>query len=951
MSNQELLTALAEELSQGEETLRESIEALNDPCLPPECVGAIKDNYCDFTRRVADVAEAVNLSSLKSLMAFIDTNFSMYADTPIESRDQSEAAVLLQYWPTMLAEYIRNAADENTADELREFLGERGWPWRVDLEQFEGFIGELQALSNGEAPGVETAEEVPELTEADVSTQIPDDVSPKLLETFQVELPQATAELSGRIQQLAGGGCSLDDISDTRRVAHTLKGAANIVGVTGIANMTHHLEDVLEYLVNKQGRPTGPLAEMLTATVDCLEQMSEAALGTAEPPEQALETFGQLLDWKRRLTEEGSEAYEPIPLEQRRTAEEQTPAEPAAPAAEAPAGARTAGQVLDTLLSLAGELSSSNLLMEGRLQAATANAESLNRYHQALRNTMGTMQDLVYNQSLRRSAQGAGPGWDGAAGQFDPLEMDQYNEFHSVANLFTEMMDDLDDATTEMSRQLLEIRELLNQQDQINKQLDQSITSERLVSVKTVLPRLQRIVRQTCRMVEKQAELNVTGESLYVDNYILETVIDPILHILRNAIDHGIESPEQRAADGKPEAAAIDLSFERKGNYIVITCRDDGRGIDAAAVKRRALSLGLIGPEEIINEKDLHQLILQPGFSTKADATQVSGRGVGMDVVATRIAQLRGNLSIRSDEGRGTEFTISVPQSLLKTHVVLLRSEPYLYGILSSSFEQIIHVDAGRIVERDGKQYVDFANEDYEVKPIRELVGISAEHEPRPSRARETVILTRDDNGRTAVVIDEALGNGELVVKKVGRYVPKISGIAGTVLTAEGVAAPVFDLKELLRQPPMLVTEYLEQHADRSASAVNILIVDDSSSARRSLSQVARDAGYDVRTAIDGVEAVTLIEEHRPDLVLTDLEMPKMNGLELAAHLRASDRTRDLPIVMVTSRSTEKHKAQAMSTGINSYITKPYTNDDLVMELHQLLQPPAEAAGQEIMVR
>lgn len=950
MSNQELLAALAEELSQGEPILAESIGALNDPCLPQECVGEIKKTYCDFTRRVADVAEAINLASLKSLMAFIDTNLSMYADTPRQTRDQSEAAVLLQYWPTVLSDYIRNAGSPETAGELRDFLDEKGWPWRVDLDQFDGFIQELQALSAGEpndpigdgqsGEAEVSAQSGEALSKADVSTDIPDDVSPKLLETFQVELPQATAELSGRIQQLAGGGCTLEDISDARRVAHTLKGAANIVGVVGIANMTHHLEDLLEYLVNKKGRPTEAMAEMLTATVDCLEQMSEAALGMSEPPAQALEIFSQLLEWKGRLERNESEGIEPIPRgEQVRSdvAPSSEQPQPAAPT-QTPEAPRAAGKVLDTLLSLAGELSSSNLLTQGQLQAVTRNTESLNRYHQSLRTTMSNLQDLIYHQGLRRTAPGGKPGWDGVAGEFDPLEMDQYNEFHSIANLFAEMMDDVDDTTAEMSRQLAEIRELLNQQDQLNKQLDRSITAERLVSVKTVLPRLQRIVRQTCRMVEKQAELNVRGESLYVDNYILDTIIDPILHILRNAIDHGVESPAQRQAQGKPETAVIDLSFERKGNYIVVTCRDDGQGIDAEAVKEHALSLGLITPEEEVSEKDLHQLILQPGFSTKPDATQVSGRGVGMDVVANRISQLRGSLSIESRRGEGSEFTITVPQTLLKTHVVLLKSEDYLFGILSSSFEQIIHVGREQIVERGGKQFIDFANEDYEIVPVRELVGIAAPAPSAHKTGRETVILARDDHRRSAVIIDQALGNGQLVVKRVGKFMPKVNGIAGTVLSAEGVAAPVFDLKELLRQPPVLVTEFLERHADRGVSAVNILIVDDSSSARRSLSQVARDAGYDVRTAIDGVEAVTLIEEHRPDLVLTDLEMPKMNGLELAAHLRSTDETRDLPIVMVTSRSTEKHREQAMSTGVDSYITKPFTNDDLVMELHQLLR-------------
>jgi chemosensory pili system protein ChpA (sensor histidine kinase/response regulator) len=413
-------------------------------------------------------------------------------------------------------------------------------------------------------------------------------------------------------------------------------------------------------------------------------------------------------------------------------------------------------------------------------------------------------------------------------------------------------------------------------------------------------------------------------------------VTDPLLHILRNAVDHGIEPADERESKGKPETATIKLSFERIGNNIVVRCKDDGRGIDTAAVKNKALQIGLITPEQIVSEKELLELILQPGFSTRTGVNQVSGRGVGMDVVAKKIADLRGSLDIHSEEGKGAEFVITVPQMLLKAHVVLLRTEDLTFGILSSSFEQIVNLEQDFFVESGGAKRIKFNNRIYDIKYLAELLGISKRPDTADGKNR-AAILVNDNQIRSAVLIDEAVANGELVIKKIGKYVPRLGGMIGTVLTADGTAAPVFDLKDLLRRPSQLVADYLQQHRDEGSASVNVLIVDDSSSARRSLSQAAKDAGFDVRTAIDGVEAITLIEQMRPDLVLTDLEMPKMNGLELAAHLRATDSTRDLPIVMVTSRSTEKHKAQAISTGVNSYITKPFTNDDLIYEMHQLL--------------
>ena len=559
----------------------------------------------------------------------------------------------------------------------------------------------------------------------------------------------------------------------------------------------------------------------------------------------------------------------------------------------------------------------------------------MTRIYGRLRSNMGLLQDLVFSQGLRKSFVEAGRVDAGLEHSFDPLEMDQYNELHSIANLMTELMDDIGDISKSMMSQMAYMRELLSQQDQLDKELDQSITAERLVPIRTILPRMQRSVRQTCRMLDKKAELTVKGEDLSIDRSILNAIVDPLLHMLRNAVDHGVEHPQQRVALNKTETASISVEFERTGNNFLITCKDDGRGIDTVAVKNKALKLGLIRPEQILGESALHELILLPGFSTKSDADQVSGRGVGMDIVAKNLAEQRGSISIRSRQGQGTEFRMTVPQTLLKMHVVLLRSGEFRFGILSGSFDQIVTIPADRIVDDDS--YVEFNDEVYEVRSLSETLGITGGYTGSRS-GNMTAILVRDEEIKVAALTDEAVGSGELVIKKIGHYFPRIGGMIGTVLTEDGTPVPVFDVMEILRRPSQVVTDYLQkQIAQPVVPAVNILIVDDSSSARRSMSQVVRDAGYDVRTAIDGIEAISLIEELAPDLVLTDLEMPKMNGLELTAHLRATESTRHLPIVMVTSRSTQKHRDQALSSGVDSYITKPFTNDDLVYEMHNLL--------------
>jgi chemosensory pili system protein ChpA (sensor histidine kinase/response regulator) len=941
VSNRDLLLALADELAQGEELLRQSTGFLADTGIPEEFVVVAAEDYRAFTARVSGVAEAVNLDSLRTLVAWIDANLSEFIKSSKEIREDENLLLLMQQWPARLSAFLKDTENDAVTDGLRQFLSDEHWLLKLDESQFDSLASGVRAFSvSEEKTSLHVDEdELLEPSVADVSVSIPDDISPKLLATFQQELPQTTAELSQRIQKLFNKSATGEDLSDARRVAHTLKGAANIVGVPGIANVTHFLEDILESLVNRSALPSSELSEVLIEAADCLEMMSEAALGVSEPPEQALDVLNSLLDWRHRFANDQVENLEPIPVqdsaadvnENQRDAKEEAAADVKP---EQVSRARKQSDIFDKLLDIAGELSSTGLLTTGQLQAAVKNTESLARMHARLRTNMILLQDMVFSRSLKKSIFSSQ--FDGSAQRhFDPLEMDQYNELHSIANLMTELMDDIGDVSKAIMGQHAQMRELLSQQDQLNKELDQSITAERLVSINTILPRLQRSVRQTCRMLDKKAELAVTGDSVSIDSAILDAVIDPLLHMLRNAVDHGVESPEERLVSGKLEQSTISLDFERVGNNFVIRCKDDGRGIDTAAVKRKAIDMGLIEAEQILSKNDLHELILLPGFSTKHDADQISGRGVGMDVVTKNITDQRGSISIRSEEGQGTEIIITVPQTLLKMHVVLLHSGEFRFGVLSNSFNQIVSIGKDLVMSEEKK--VDFNDQIYDVKNLSELLGIP-KHQTHLHDLNPVAILVDDEGNRSATFIDDALGSGELVIKKIGRFVPRIGGIVGTVLTEDGAAVPVFDIKELLRRPSQIVADYLLRQVDQATPSVaSILIVDDSSSARRSMSQVVRDAGYDVRTAIDGIEAISLIEERIPDLVLTDLEMPKMNGLELTAHLRAAESTRNLPIVMVTSRSTEKHKSQAISTGVNRYITKPFTNDDLVYEMHQLL--------------
>ncbi len=932
--NAELLTALADELNEGEGVLSHSMSILCNEYLPVECHLAAKQDYSEFTTRVANVASTLELSSLRSLMVFIEENVSSFLDIPPAQRPSHPSAMPLKGWTTQLSDFLSDPSNVKKAQLLIEFFQGSRWPWQANDGQLQPIIEDILLFAgSGESVTEQDEQKLATFTVEDLSLDIPDDISPKLLATFKSELPQNTASLSEVFQRIINGTVTVEGLNEARRTAHTLKGAANIVGIKGIANLTHYLEDILEFLANNKSLPSEPLLQTLSESSDCLEVMSEAILDQGASPPQGLTLLKSLVEWKLKIEKGDVGELKPIPEVEIKEKSEKKAAEKSS---ALPKTTAVTQDLLNKLHDLTGEISIENLLILGQFKEIFSNIDLLIRYQSVLRSQISTLQNLVFKNNFYKNTL-PNNNADNNMGVFDPLEMDQYNELHSMGNAITELLDDLHDLSVDIKTRLTSTHEHVNHQGQMGKQLDQFITAERLLPVSNITARLQRNVRQTSRVTNKQVELKISGETLEVDSSILDNITDPLLHMLRNAVDHGIETTEVRAAQNKPVTAVINLEFYRRGNNITIICRDDGMGIDKEAITQKAIDLGLLKAGQTVSEKDLFSLILQPGFSTKNTVDQISGRGVGMDIVAKNIQELRGNLNIRSSKGQGTEIIINLPQTLMKVHIVLLEMQGCIFGVASSSFDQIIRLEREKVVNMEGKDHIAYNNVLYEVSYLDEVFAVNKTLQQ--SKSREiTALLLHDKSVDKAIIIEQAIGEGELFIKKINKYIPKLNGIVGTVVTENGKAVPVFDVKEIFNKPNTIFNPiFTNDSALQIPDALNILVVDDSSSARRSLSQTIRDAGFDVRTAIDGVDAITLIEEKMPDLVLTDLEMPKMNGLELAAHLRANSDTEKLPIVMVTSRSTDKHREQASSTGINSYITKPFTNDSLMDELRLLL--------------
>ena len=624
------------------------------------------------------------------------------------------------------------------------------------------------------------------------------------------------------------------------------------------------------------------------------------------------------------------------------------PPAPGAPSPEvaarpAAASLRVPVELVDGLLRLAGELAVSNVQSQGAHQRMTAQANALREQYHLVQQRLSDLRDLV---EVRGVPSGQGSGTHTATGTlvqghgFDPLEMDEYNELHSKTTALAEAMTDFCEVALGLRPELAKLDDVFADQQRISKELSDAVMSARMVPVGSIEARLQRMVRETCRATSKQARLELVGGYLPVDGDVLGALVDPLLHVLRNAVDHGIEAPQERERAGKPAEGLLRIAFSREGDSVLVQVSDDGRGFDLDRIRSVAHARGLLAEDEERTDRELLQLSVRPGFSTRETATQISGRGVGMDVVQRAVLDLKGSMDIASEDGAGATIRLRVPLTLISMHVLLVRSGGRVFGVPSGTLEQVLFSDAGVLADDGAGPVFTYEERDYRVHQLDALTGRPAAV-PEAGGKALPMLLLEADAGLTAVVVEAAVDGRYLVVKSLGERVPRPAGVIGASILGDGSVAPVLDLREMLRHrstlPAAATTAAVHEEVPEKALAPEVLVVDDSLTARRMLSIGLADAGYRVRTAIDGLDAVEAIEESLPDLVVTDLEMPRMNGLELAAHLRGEAHTAELPVLMVTSRSTDKHRGQATASGINAFITKPYANEELLERVEELL--------------
>lgn len=855
---------------------------------------------------------------------------------PREGHNYNEECNLFGIGILLIKEYFTEVDNKNRCESLVKHLMAPGWRAPLEGVYYDMLVKALQTPLQREEDIV--IEKIV-ATEADVTLAIPNDVNEDLLNSLLIELPTLTQKFSAAVHAIVKNG-DTTRLLEAQRVAHTLKGAGNTIGIRGIATLTHRLEDIFEALTDANRLPNKALGKVFVESVDMLEAMSDFLRNEGDEPEGVLEMLQTVLDWDYQIKTQGipesDEGELEVKTEVARADKPQEAAVEKKDDAQTQAITTVASSIIDHIIQMSGESVSLNDRIQEKVNQLTDFVKLVHEMSWKIHELSGEMDRLVNIQSYTsRAARSAGS-------DFDALEMDQYSELHTCISRLAEVSSDVREFNGDMRRELVNTKNLLIEQQSVQRENTEIAQNIRLVPVSKVVTRCQRIVRQACKMVNKEVNLMIIGENTLVDNEILNDLMDPLMHLLRNSVDHGIELPEVRKQRGKPETGEIILTFSKSGNYIHVTCEDDGGGLNREKILASAIEKGLVSKDKHLGIDEIDRLILLPGFSTKDVTTQLSGRGIGMDAIQSKISNMKGVMDLSSEPGFGLNVNIVLPANTSSTQAVLVRDGGSIYAIAEHGVQRIFASVAGKVrKEGDSFRYSTDEGEDFECFHLATLLGLPMMKE---DDYRFSAIQVRDKNNIDRVVLVEGIaGSSTLMIRQLGQYLVGVNGILGGAILGSGNVSPVVDLFELLSNMDRLVSErgIVDINALRKQiKQLKVMVVDDSLSARKAAAQLMEDSGFEVRTAIDGLDAIEKIdaEHEKPSIMLVDMEMPRMNGVELTAHIRTRTDMAGVPIIMITSRSTDKHRQQAKEAGVSVYLTKPFTEDDLMENVNMLLQ-------------
>lgn len=758
--------------------------------------------------------------------------------------------------------------------------------------------------------------------------------SADLIDAFRMEAEENLRTVGGLLRGLERDPASREPFREVRRIVHTLKGAANMVGLGEAAGLAHGLEDLLERAAAAEGPVSAgelaPLFEMTDVLGDLLSGAmpvdTEAGQAAGLGEEQAFDVPAGASAGENAVNPAKASQYVRIPIER-----------------------------LDALVRLVSELVVNRSTFEQHLSAYSREVGELGLSVDRLRRVaghldsgfeVGAFQGNFGQLSVRAVNNTAAT--DKRA-DFDALEFDRYTNVHLLARDLAETSSDIGSAAGELSHRIADFDSYLNRLSLLTGDLQDRLMRLRMVPMASLATRLHRTVRTTAEKAGKHVELVLEGENVELDKSVIEEIAGPLEHLLRNAVDHGIESESLRRIIGKNPRGQISVSARNEGTQVVLRIRDDGAGMDAETLRAAAVRLGLVSAERAaaMDDADLCDLIFEPGFTTSRTVSETSGRGVGMDVVRTAVRKLEGTLRVETDTGSGTVFTIRLPMTLAILRVLLVKACGETFAIPLSVVSQIRRIEPKQL-ERIGSRTV--MRIDGSVIPAAHLGEVLDLKTPRDQSVRRMPVMVLDlAEQKLAIAVDQLAEAREVVVKNLGTTLRKAPFVSGATLMGDGSVVLILNPSELLpgvESAGPSGNRLTRAAAPHSRRALEVMVVDDSVSVRRVLTNLVRNHGWNPTAARDGQEALEMLQRgYTPDVILLDIEMPRMDGYELTSSLRSTPALRDLPIVMLTSRSGEKHRKKAFDLGVTDYLVKPYQEETLIAVVRRVVRESKETVA------
>jgi chemosensory pili system protein ChpA (sensor histidine kinase/response regulator) len=803
-----------------------------------------------------------------------------------------------------------------------------------------------------------------------------DDVADEILEFFQPEAEEHLQVVSDCLISLEGNN-NREEVDRLFRAIHTVKGSAAQVGLKRLGAIAHRVEDLIGRLRDAEIEPSPAVVDLCLASVDVLKKtLHKQWVDESEMRAEVDSLLGRIAEFAPVEPEEGEAVQESA-------AEETDESEPTAtqglvrktnhklPVAAAAKSVRIALERLDRMMNTVGELVINRTRMVGRVAELEKLVDTLSFSKERLQGKVAEFQEKYeFNRingsrfpsanpaqtpkMLSSAAAGEGSFWS----DFGELEMDRYDDVNILSRSMTEISADVNEVLSQLEGFIGRVEGDIDEFTKLAHHLQDEFTAARMVPIGTLYSRLSRAVRDAAASSGKQVELDLGGSETELDNSIIQQISDPLVHLVRNSVAHGIESAQRRKAAGKQEAGKVSLRAYHRGNHIYIEVADDGGGIDYDRVKKSAIERGLVSGEtaDRLTERDFREMLFHPGFSTAPAKTELAGRGVGLDVVRANVTALNGEIDIQSTRGQGTKFTLKVPLTLIISPALFVRCGTTSFALPLAVVEEIRRLRADEIEDVGGKLLTKVRDVVTEVVRLDTYLGLPP---LEPINGYFRMVVANAGNRQIGLVVEEVLGKDEIVIKNLGEYLRRVKLFPGTTIAPDGSLILLIDLNRMVAAEP---TERRMLQANAAAARVFapgseavaqgtipteaidhvqqervIVVADDSISVRKFVGRMLEKNGYRVKLAGDGLEAAELVSQHGCHLVITDLEMPRMTGYELMAQLRQSPTTRRIPVMVVTSRAGAKHRDRAMKEGAVSFLTKPVQEDQLVAAVEQLI--------------